>query len=44
MDGDADQFRKAFKGDAMELRLHGISAVDQALIPEVVCSGKTSNP
>lgn len=44
MDDDTDKFRKAFKGDALELRLHGISAVDQALIPEVVCSDKTSNP
>ena len=37
MDGDSAKFRAAFKGDAMELRLHGISAVDQALIPDAVC-------
>ena len=38
MDGDCEKFRAAFKGDAMELRLHGVSAVDQSLIPDVVCS------
>ncbi len=38
MNGDCAKFREAFKGDAMELRLHGISAVDQSLIPDVVCS------
>ena len=38
MNGDKAKFRAAFKGDAMELRLHGITAVDQALIPDVVCS------
>ena len=38
MEGDTAKFRAAFKGDAMELRLHGITAVDQALIPDVVCS------
>lgn len=37
MGGDKAKFRAAFKGDAMELRLHGISAVDQALIPDAVC-------
>lgn len=37
MDGNAAKFRAAFKGDAMELRLHGVSAVDQALIPDAVC-------
>ena len=37
MGGDAAKFRAAFKGDALELRLHGVSAVDQALIPEAVC-------
>ena len=37
MDGDTSKFRAAFKGDAMELRLHGVSAVDQALIPDAVC-------
>ena len=42
MDGDVKKFRKAFKGDAMELRLHGISTVDQALIPDVVCNSKPS--
>ena len=36
MDGDQAKFRAAFKGDAMELRLHGVSAVDQALIPDAV--------
>ena len=40
MDGDSKQFRAAFKGDAMELRLHGISTVDQALVPDAVCSAK----
>ena len=38
MNRDAAKFRSLFKGDAMELRLHGISAVDQALIPDVVCA------
>ena len=38
MDNDTAKFREAFKSDAMELRLHGISAVDQSLIPDVVCS------
>ena len=37
MNGDTAKFRAAFKGDAMELRLHGVSAVDQALIPDAVC-------
>ncbi|MBQ9556794.1 MAG: tetratricopeptide repeat protein [Muribaculaceae bacterium] len=40
MNKDTEKFRTAFKGDAMELRLHGISAVDQALIPDVVCKTK----
>lgn len=40
MDGDVNKFRAAFKDDGMELRLHGISAVDQALIPDAVCSPK----
>ncbi|MBR5685758.1 MAG: tetratricopeptide repeat protein [Muribaculaceae bacterium] len=43
MDGDTAKFRKSLKGDALELRLHGISAVDQALIPDIVCSSKTDN-
>ena len=43
MDGDVKKFRQAFKGDATELRLHGISTVDQALIPDVVCGNKPSN-
>ena len=38
MNGNTTQFRTAFKGDALELRLHGISAVDQSLIPDAVCS------
>lgn len=38
MNGDTAKFRAAFKGDALELRLHGISAVDQSLIPDAVCS------
>ena len=38
MDGDRQKFRQAFKGDAVELRLHGISTVDQSLIPDAVCS------
>ena len=33
------KFREAFKNDSMELRLHGISAVDQSLIPDAVCAG-----
>ena len=37
MGGDTAKFRNAFKGDAMELRLHGVSTVDQALIPDAVC-------
>ena len=40
MGGDAHKFRAAFKDDAMELRLHGISTVDQALIPDAVCSAQ----
>lgn len=43
MGRDCARFRKAFKGDAMELRLHGISAVDQSLIPDVVCSQNPVN-
>jgi tetratricopeptide (TPR) repeat protein len=43
MDGDVNKFRSAFKDDGMELRLHGISAVDQALIPEAVCSPQQDN-
>lgn len=42
MGGDATKFRTAFKGDAMELRMHGIPAVDQALIPDVVCFNQPS--
>lgn len=38
MNGDTDKFRASFKEDAMELRLHGISTVDQALIPDAVCA------
>ena len=40
MGGITKKFRDAFKGDAMELRLHGVSAVDQALIPDAVCAQK----
>ncbi len=40
MDGDSKKFRTAFKGDAMELRRHGVSTVDQALVPDAVCSAK----
>ena len=43
MNGDTSKFRAAFKDDGMELRLHGISAVDQALIPDAVCSTKQDN-
>ena len=43
MGDDAAKFRQALKGDAVELRLHGISAVDQALIPDIVCLNKTEN-
>ena len=35
--GNTSKWREAFKGDGMELRLHGVKAVDQALIPEAVC-------
>ena len=38
MDNDESRFREAFKGDALELRLHGISSVDQSLIPDAVCA------
>ena len=38
MDGNCKKFRAAFKGDALELRLHGVTAVDQALIPDAVCA------
>jgi tetratricopeptide (TPR) repeat protein len=41
MDGDTNKFREAFKGDAVELRLHGVTAVDQALIPDAVCGMQT---
>ena len=40
MGGITKKFRDMFKGDAMELRLHGVSAVDQALIPDAVCTPK----
>ncbi len=43
MGGDTHKFRNAFKDDGMELRLHGISAVDQALIPDAVCATKQNN-
>ena len=43
MDGNVNKFRAAFKDDGMELRLHGISSVDQALIPDAVCSSKQDN-
>ena len=38
MDGNRQKFRQAFKGDAVELRLHGVSTVDQSLIPDAVCT------
>ena len=38
MDGDHKKFRSAFKDDSLTLRLHGVTSVDQALIPDVVCS------
>jgi len=38
MNGNTHKFRSAFKEDAMELRLHGVSTVDQALIPDAVCT------
>ena len=38
MGGVTKKFRDAFKSDAMELRLHGVSAVDQTLIPDAVTS------
>ena len=38
MDGNRQKFRQAFKGDAVELRLHGVSTVDQSLIPDAVCA------
>ena len=40
MDGDSKKFRAAFKGDAMELRRQGVSTVDQALVPDAVCSAR----
>ncbi len=43
MGGNSEKFRSAFKDDGMELRLHGISAVDQALIPDAVCTTKQDN-
>ena len=43
MDGDCKKFRAAFKGDAVELRLHGVTSVDQALIPDAVCSNPNNN-
>jgi len=43
MDDDIQKFRAAFKGDAMELRRHGISTVDQTLIPEAVCASSASS-
>jgi tetratricopeptide (TPR) repeat protein len=43
MNGDTSKFRVAFKEDAMELRLHGVSAVDQALIPDAVCVTQSSD-
>lgn len=43
MEGDASKFRAAFKEDAMELRFHGLSAVDQALIPDAVCATQPTN-
>ena len=43
MGGDASKFRASFKEDAMELRLHGVSAVDQALIPDAVCATQQTN-
>ena len=43
MGGDCNKFRSAFKDDGVELRLHGITAVDQALIPDAVCSPKQDN-
>lgn len=42
MDGDTDKFRKAFKDDARQLKLHGITTVDQALIPDAVCANNPS--
>ena len=44
MDGNTDKFRAAFKGDALELRLHGVTAVDQALIPDAVCGMNPFTP
>lgn len=43
MEGDSERFRAAFKGDATELRRHGVSAIDQALIPDAVCSPETTS-
>ena len=42
LDNNTTKFREAFKADAIELRLHGISAVDQSLIPDAVCAGITN--
>jgi len=38
LNDDTTKFRDAFKSDAMELRLHGIQAVDLSLVPDAVCS------
>ena len=43
MGGNTQKFRTAFKDDAMELRLHGVSTVDQALIPDAVCTAQQNN-
>lgn len=38
MGNDNKKFRTAFKGDALTLRLHGVTTVDQTLIPDAVCN------
>lgn len=43
MNSDCKKFRKAFMADSAELRRHGVSTVDQALIPDAVCSTVTKS-
>lgn len=42
LSGDSKAFRAAFNGDSQHLTRLGVSAVDQALIPDAVCSSKTN--
>jgi len=40
---DCHKWRKMFRGDAEELHRHGVSSVDQSLIPDAVCTQLTDN-